>query len=224
MKNQQEISPQLQLFQEMTLLNAAESAQVGRLFEAAFPFAAAVAAADSVHLHIKVEPGKECPLKDFPRTEARIENQKEGYCKFATPTGLNLIFSSIPTSQEDLTETRLTKRPRPFLDHIGIDLRQETEACRRIFDGVPNQAEQLGWGHVRQGGQGKSVACCHTEVAEKHWVYPDPRHPEWKIPLEFAFGALQINHAASGCDLRPFSPDQAAASGNGKACCEPGKC
>ncbi len=224
MKNYSEALSKLRQFQEMALLNAEEVEQVGQLFAAAFPFAASVAAADSIHLHIKVEAGNELPLKDFPSSEARIENQKEGYCKFATPLGLNLIFSSIPTSQEDLTETRLTKRPRPFLDHIGIDLRQETEVCRQAFEMVPQLAAQLGWSHVGQGGQGKAVYCCHTEVAEKHWVYPDPKHPEWKIPLEFAFGPLKINDAASGCDLRPFSPAQAGASANAKDCCEPGKC
>jgi len=224
MKNYQDVIQRLKFFQARVLVNGEEVHWVAQLFEPDFPFAEAVAIADSIHLHIKVDPGDELPLKDLPASEAEIENQKEGYCKFATPSGLNMIFSSIPTSQDDLVETRLTRRGRPFLDHIGIDIRQDTDVSRQVFGRIPQLATECGWGHVGQGGMGMAVSCCHTEVGEKHWVYPHDKILRLRIPLEFALGPLKINPLSSGCDLRPFAPDHPSSSESAEACCEAGKC
>ncbi len=62
-----------------------------------------------------------------------------------------MIFSSIPVSDDDL----LTDSPqthRPFMDHLGIDVRDESDVSRKLFDAVPDTAADLGWRHVPQSG------------------------------------------------------------------------
>ncbi|MCW5560186.1 MAG: hypothetical protein KIT22_20400, partial [Verrucomicrobiae bacterium] len=129
-----------------------------------------------------------------------------GYENYRFPDGVNAIFSSIPVAQDNLAETPENRRPRPHLDHLGIDLRQEQEPVKAGFDAVPERAGDLGWGHIPQGGKGRPVYCCHIEVAEKHWVYPPEGAGHAGIPLEFAFGHLKTNAFKAGCDLRPSSP------------------
>jgi hypothetical protein len=94
----------------------------------------------------------------------------------------------------------------PFVDHIGIDLREESDIVRAGFKKLSNRADELGWGHIAQGGKGRPVYCCHIEVAEKRWIYPPPRPNGSGIPLEFAFGPLKMNDFKAGCDLRPSMP------------------
>jgi hypothetical protein len=69
---------------------------------------------------------------------------------------------------------------------------------------------------VEQGGNGKAVYCCHTEVSGKHWVYP--RNGGGSRPIEVASGPLKIHGAKVGCDLRPIDPDHPYA-GKVSACC-----
>jgi hypothetical protein len=191
------------------LLNSCEAAEVMAMLEPAYPFASAIGAADSVHLHIKVDDTSRLPRAAILDFGARVESEQEGYVKFPHAGGINLIFSSIHVAVEDrLADTE--QRPRPCLDHIGIDLRRETAEVRVLFDATPAAAAALGWTHAAQGGDGsKGVYCCHTEVMAKHWVFPQ-QHARFTRPLEFAFGALRMHPGKMGCDLRPLDPARAA--------------
>lgn len=171
-------------------------------------FRDAVDLAETLHLHIKVENTHELPVNAFFKAGAELDHQKDGFVKYRFPGDINAIFSHIKVSQDELLETATTRRPRPFLDHIGIDLRQETAATRAVFDALPSLADSAGMPHASQGGPGKPVYCCHVEVAEKHWLYPSGSKSHPDIPLEFAYGPLKVNPDKSGCDLRPADPSK----------------
>ncbi len=196
--------------QNMGLVNDREAATVLGIFEPSSPVAPTLAVADSIHVHIKVDDVAAVPHDRLLAKGATVENAKQGYVKYAFPGGINVILSSINVSQDDLAETSCSKRARPFVDHIGIDLRRETPEVEERFDAVPKLAEVQGWSHVPQGAPGEPVFCCHVEVGRKHWAYPGDIPGAQGIPLEFAFGPLKINPAASGCDLRPARPGTAA--------------
>lgn len=206
-------------FRGIRLLTEEESRIVESLFEPCFEFAGAVRLAESIHIHLKVEDTEALPFDDFATHGGTRANGKAGYGKYYFPDGLNLIFSTIPIAQDDLRETEDAKRPRPFLDHIGIDMREESDFVRAGFAKLGSRADELGWGHIPQGGKGRPVYCCHIEVAEKRWVYP-PRKPHGSgIPLEFTFGPLKMNDFKAGCDLRPSSPVIAEVTVPTPQCC-----
>jgi hypothetical protein len=189
-------------FREAGLLTPAEYQEVDTAFLSCFAFADAMLLADSLHVNIKVDDIGIVPAELV--ATAQVENAKDGYIKYAFPSGMNVIFSAIDISQDDLIEARThEKRPRPYLDHLGIDLRQETEPVKNLFAALPYLASKAGWGTVPQGGNGKAVFCCHVQVNAKHWVFPNRSRT---IPLEFAYGPLVINEGMSGCDLRPANP------------------
>jgi hypothetical protein len=212
MEKTESVSNNLTWLTETGWLKPGELSVVQRLFTSEFPFAEAVRLAESIHLHLKVQDTDALPVDDFRQHGANRESGKSGYRKFFFPDGLNLICSTIPIAQDDLAEAPETMRLRPFLDHIGIDLREENESVRACFRALAQESEQMGWGHIPQGGKGRPVYCCHMEVAEKRWVYPSGEVPEDAIPLEFSFGPLKINDFLSGCDLRPSSPVASSAA------------
>lgn len=164
--------------------------------------------AETLHLHIKVNDTHQLPVNAFFKAGAELDHQKDGFVKYRFPGAINAIFSHIKVSQDELLETEATRRPRPFLDHIGIDLRQETPEVRAVFDALPAMAVADGVPHASQGGPGKPVYCCHVEVSEKHWLYPNRAGEYPAIPLEFAYGPLKVNPDKSGCDLRPADPSK----------------
>ena len=190
------------------LITAHELAAVQTLGEASSPYAPQVDLAETLHLHIKVDDTHHLPLNEFFDAGARLDHQKDGFVKFRFPGSINAIFSHIKVSQDELLETEADRRPRPFLDHIGIDLRDETTPVRQAFDALPKLAESLQCSLASQGGPDRPVYCCHVEVAEKHWVYPPEDDGRPGIPLEFAYGALKVNPDAMGCDLRPVDPSK----------------
>lgn len=194
----------LEQAQTLALISPAESEQVLSLFAPDFPFASAITEAASVHVHIKVDDTRDLPHQEIRARGATPHSETDGYIKYAFPGGLNLIFSSINISEDDL----LIGEPRPafpVMDHTGIDLRAETAPVQAAFDAVPGQAGVHGWRHVPQGGAGTPVYCCHTEVKGKHWVYP-PAGAAQARPIEIAFGELELHDAKMGCDLRPIDP------------------
>lgn len=200
----------LEKFREAGLLSEAEVKEVDSAFLSCFAFADAMQLADSLHVNIKVDDIGVVPPEIV--VDAQVENAKDGYIKYAFPSGMNVIFSSINISQDDLIEARTSERkPRPFLDHLGIDLRQETEPVKNLFAALPYLASKAGWASVPQGGNGKAVYCCHVQVNAKHWIFP---HTSRTIPLEFAYGPLVINEGSSGCDLRPANPGTVATHEN----------
>jgi alkylhydroperoxidase/carboxymuconolactone decarboxylase family protein len=208
LRNNDEAAASLRALRECGLLDARELEVVSRLGEPDAPLARAVALAETVHLHIKVDDTHQLPVNQFFEAGARLDHQKDGFVKYRFPGAVNAIFSHIKVSQDELIETRANRRPRPFLDHIGVDLRDETAPVRQAFDSLPGVAAKLNWAHAAQGGSDRPVYCCHVEVAEKHWLYPPDEGGHAGVPLEFAYGALKVNPDKVGCDLRPANPDK----------------
>jgi hypothetical protein len=176
-----------------------------------------LARAETVHLHIKVEDTDQLPVDAFSEAGAQFDHGTHGFVKYRFAGGVNVIFSHIRISADDLAETQANRRARPFLDHIGVDLRQADDGSRRAFDALPGVASARGWAHAAQGGEDKAVYCCHVEVAAKHWLFPPETPGVPGIPLEFAFGPLKVNPEKSGCDLRPSNPRRAGVAA--VACC-----
>jgi hypothetical protein len=204
--NSSSVRKTLEIGRELRLLSEAEVADVMSAFEDAYPFADAARLADTFHAHIKVDAVGELPHDALRAAGGAVENEKDGYIKYAFPSGMNLIFSSICVSQDDLREASSALRARPFLDHYGIDLRRELPEAQAAFEAIPQSASARGWGHVPQGGDGKLVYCCHVTVSAKHWVYPRESEGRRAVPVEIAYGPLTVNPEKSGCDLRPSDP------------------
>jgi len=200
------VSSTMEWLHEAGLLSTAEQQIAACMFEPSFEFAAAMLLADSIHLHIRVDDTDALPVDEFLAHGAEFDHGQPGYVKYRFPDGVNAIFSSIPVAQDNLAETDENRRPRPHLDHLGIDLRRENDFVKSGFDQLPARADALGWGHIPQGGKGRPVYCCHIEVAAKHWIYPTEDAVVRGIPLEFAYGPLKSNGAKAGCDLRPSAP------------------
>jgi alkylhydroperoxidase/carboxymuconolactone decarboxylase family protein len=208
LRNSAEASASLKALQECGLLTGHEIEVVNRLGEPDSQLDPAVALAETIHIHIKVDDTHQLPINQFFDAGARLDHQKDGFVKYRFPGAVNAIFSHIKVSQDELLETETNRRPRPFLDHIGVDLRDETAPVRQTFDALPAVAGTLNWAHASQGGVDRPVYCCHVEVAEKHWLYPPDEGEHTGIPIEFAYGALKVNPDKMGCDLRPANPEK----------------
>lgn len=193
---------------ELRLVSSAEATEVMHLLGPDCPYFAATRLATSLHLHVKVDDTAKVPHAQLLALGATLENEREGYVKYTFNGGINFIASSIPIAEEDSLPS---DRAKPFLDHVGVDLRRETGIVRARFEEIPAVAQRIGWASARQGGRGRAVHCCHTHVAEKHWVYPLTADGPFTRPLEFAYGPLQISAETSGCDLRPIDPRHPAA-------------
>lgn len=198
----------LNTLRSLGLLNELETAVVTDFGQPGSRFHDTLALAETLHLHIKVDNTDALPINAFFKAGAELDHQKNGFVKYRFPGAINAIFSHIKVSQEELIETEATRRPRPFLDHIGIDLRDETPQVRAAFDALPKVAAEDHLPLASQGGPDKPVYCCHVEVAEKHWLYPPDTEGHPGIPLEFAYGALKVDPDKSGCDLRPADPNK----------------
>jgi diadenosine tetraphosphatase ApaH/serine/threonine PP2A family protein phosphatase len=196
----------LAAFRDLGLLAQPEVDEILALLDPGFPFFAPARLADSVHAHVRVDDVAKLPRAAILALGGRPENEREGYAKFSFAGGINLIFSHIDVAEEDRLPEPSARRARPFLDHVGLDLRREIGVVRAAFEDAPEIARRAGWAHVAQGGAGRAVYCCHVEVAAKHWVYPPPEGSRWTRPVELAFGSLQIHGEAQGCDLRPIDP------------------
>jgi hypothetical protein len=119
------------------------------------------------------------------------------------PDGLNLIFSTIPIAQDDLRETEVFKRPRLFLDHIGIDWR-ESDIVRAGFKSwaaalMNLDGDTTAWRKVGRciAATSKSPRSASLSATATEWL---------RISLEFAFGQPKMNDFKAGCDLRPSMP------------------
>jgi diadenosine tetraphosphatase ApaH/serine/threonine PP2A family protein phosphatase len=157
-------------FRALSLVSDHEIEETLSLLDPAFPFFSSLRTANSVHLHVKVEDVADLPLAKILALGTYPENDRPGYIKFPFAGGINMIFSSIPTSEED----QLPEPPqgKPFVDHFGIDMRREIGLVRALFEDTPSVARRAGWPSKSQGGGGRQVFCCHSMVAEKYWVYP----------------------------------------------------
>jgi hypothetical protein len=164
-------------------LLAAEEVQVtNELASPEFAFAPQIEAAESIHYHIHVRNTDNLPHEELLELE-----------------GLNLIFSHIPVAQK---EKSVHAADEAYLDHIGIDIRSEDKSAYLAFQQIPFLCAVHDYLFARQGDGKEAVKCCHMQVREKYWVYPNP-----KINYEFAFGTLVINsEGVFGVDLRPANP------------------
>ncbi len=208
----------LREFHALGLVSDHEIEETLALLDPAFPFFSSLRMANSIHLHVKVDAVEDLPLRKILSLGTHPENDRPGYIKFPFPGGINMIFSSIPTSEED----QLPEPPqgKPFVDHFGIDMRREMGLVRALFEDTPAVARRAGWPSKSQGGGGRQVFCCHSMVAEKYWVYPPSDGARWTRPLEFAYGPLMISQEMNGCDLRPIDPHHPAAASY--VACAPG--
>lgn len=206
-------------WQELGFLRDEEISAAEKLTATSSPFAGLLGHAESLHVHLKVDDTAALPRETFEQWGGAVEFEKPGFIKFRFDDGVRFICSSIPVAVDENIQRTEPAQSRPFVDHFGIDLRNESDASRRLFDSVPEKAQELGWGHVPQGGGDRRVHCCHTEVKAKHWVYPTACWDERMIPLEFAFGELVVNAAMSGCDLRPMNPAFAGSGEANSGCC-----
>jgi len=202
----------LEALRDLGLLDEPARTRARAVLQPDWAFASAVSLADSMHLHVKVPAVEELPRAELERLSGgTVENERPGYVKFPTASGLNMIFSSIPTSMEDLLPER-ARIHAARLDHIGLDLRQERPDVRAAFDGAPAAARASGWRHAAQGSDDRAVHCCHFTVARKHWIFP-PESAAPGCPVELAYGPLRVHGAVAGCDLRPLDPDEARERG-----------
>ncbi|WP_404308382.1 hypothetical protein [Neorhodopirellula lusitana] len=208
------------LLLRLRLINACEQQRCLDLFAEHFPFSAAMASCESLHIHVKVDDTSDLPADQLDAAGCKLDYAKEGFVKYHFPGGVNLIFSSIVIAQDELAESCENRRQRPFVDHIGIDLRDESASTKATFQQVPVIASRLGWEEVPQGQEGTGVHCCHVEVSEKHWVFPCGDAAQPHIPMEFAFGKLKVNDVAGGCDIRPMSPSRLASMGDAAPTCD----
>jgi hypothetical protein len=183
------------------LLTREEMRDVLALLAPTFPAAAALARAESVHLHVRVDDVE--AVRASLAVLGAAENEKPGYVKLRAAGGVHLIVSSIEVAEEDRVAT-LPRRARPHLDHVGVDLRDASPPSREAFDAIATRAEHAKWRAVHQGGAGASVACCHASVSEKRWLFP-PTDSGLRTPIEVAFGPLERGEGA-GTDLRPIDP------------------
>jgi alkylhydroperoxidase/carboxymuconolactone decarboxylase family protein len=190
-------------YRELGLVSARDIEETLALLAADHPLARAAAFADSIHLHIKVDDTAALPRATLAAVAA-VENEAVGYVKFAHAGGVNVIFSSIPVSEDENLPGGDPRR-RPFLDHLGLDLRRETADVRAAFDECTAIGRREGWNHAAQGGGGKAVFCCHTQVSAKQWLFPRASAVATR-PIEVALGPLVVHDAKMGCDLRPIDP------------------
>lgn len=204
--------------EKLSLISPLEHQEILSVLADDFAYAHALEFTDSVHAHIKVANVDELPHEELTGLGYRPENTEPGYIKFATDAAINLIFSSIPIAADDQIPGAVGPE-RPFMDHVGIDMRNESADTRAMFDAIPARASELGWREVPQGGDDRPVHCCHTQVKAKHWVYPPACWQGWRRPIEFAFGTLVVFDEKMGCDLRPIDPAHPMAQGAASSCC-----
>jgi hypothetical protein len=126
----------LRSLEALGLLSAAEVLQLTDLADdpALDP---CLAQAETVHVHVKVEDTGSLPARALAAAGATLDHGREGFVKYRLPGGLNAIFSHIPVSADDLAESASARRRRPFLDHIGVDMRSTGTASRAAFESVP---------------------------------------------------------------------------------------
>ncbi|MEV0237995.1 arsenic metallochaperone ArsD family protein [Nonomuraea sp. NPDC050786] len=195
-----EIEQDLRLFTDRGVVTAGEAEQILAIVSDSFPFAEAMDNAESIHVHVNVESVTSMSNEDAVVQACQEVINSDQERKFRFSSGLNVILASEPTAEDEFIPGAVT-RQKPYVDHLGVDLREENAVTKKIFDSIPETAGNAGWRHIYQDGP---VRCCYTEMGPKHWVYP-PQADVWR-PIEFAFGELKVSDEHLGCDYRPIDP------------------
>lgn len=179
-------------------------------------FLESVRLAESTHLHIRVADTTALPREALLAGGASLDRELSGFVKFRLPGGVNAIFSESVSSESAQTSSGA----EPYLDHIGLDIREETDRSRGVFSAIADQANKEGIPVVAQGEDGSGVACCHVEVSEKRWLFPNEGSRYGGKPIEVVYGSLKLNDSEYGSDLRPLGPagDAEAESEDGSRC------
>ena len=197
-----EINQDLRLFTERGLLAEHEAAQVLEVVGETFPFAHALDNAESIHVHVNAETVTDIPAEGALLQACREAAGDNRERKFSFDSGLNVVLALDPTAQDEFIPGAVVQS-KPYVDHLGVDLRHDNSDTRSIFDAIPSMAADAGWRHLHQSGP---VRCCHTEMGPKHWVYPPEGVEGTRRPIEFALGELKMSDTYLGCDYRPIDP------------------
>lgn len=193
----------LDFFTGEDLLSSVEAEQVVSLLDDDFEFADVFRFAESVHVHVEADSIDDLPHAAI-RRGARPEHEETypDMIKYGFQGGLGVIFSDFTIAQDDLIDGAVTG-PKPYVDHLGVDLRDEGPETRAAFESIPTRAGDVHWRHVHQASP---LYCCYVSVGEKHWVYPPEGTVRGRRPIEFAFGELKTYDTHMGCDYRPIDP------------------
>jgi Arsenical resistance operon protein ArsD len=197
-----DIEQDLRLFTERGLIADHEAAQVLEVVSDAFPFARAMNNAESIHVHVNADAVTGLPSEQELLQACRDAAGDDRERKFSFDSGLNVVLALDPTAQDELIPGAVAQA-KPYVDHLGIDLREESSDTKEVFDAIPLMAAEAGWRHQHQGGP---VNCCHVEMGPKHWVYPPEGIQGTRRPIEFAYGELKVSDTYLGCDYRPIDP------------------
>jgi hypothetical protein len=196
------VQASLEFLQEIKVISADEAGLVTAMFEPDFAFSDALSIAESIHVQVKTDDLEKLPHERIRGQGLAAERTAPRFQKYAFTSGLAAIFTTGPIAEEDLIPGAVT-RTLPFVDHFGIDLREDSDRSRDIYSAIPAVASSAGWRHVQQGGQqgdqANPVRGCYCEVSEKSWVYPPDGPSGVGRPIEFAYGELEI----VGQDDRP---------------------
>jgi hypothetical protein len=201
-------APALSFFTRHGLISDQEAELVFGMFDPNFAFASALTIAQSIHVQVKVDNVDALPqdeIEELMDPGAAAERSAPGFRKYGFAGGMAVIFTSGPIAEEDLIPGAVTRR-LPFVDHFGIDLREDSERSRDVYTQIPLVAMQAGWRTVRQGAPESPVRGCYCEVLEKMWVFPPDGPGGTGRPIEFAFGELKVFNEDVGCDYRPIDP------------------
>ena len=212
------IEEDLRLFTERGLMADHEAAQVLEVVSETFPFARAMNNAESIHVHINADTVTGLPSEQGLLQACRTAAGDDRERKFSFRSGLNVVLALDPTAQDELIPGAVTQA-KPYVDHLGIDLREESPDTLEVFEAIPLMAARAGWRHQHQSGP---VNCCHVEMGPKHWVYPPEGVQGTRRPIEFAYGELKMSDTYLGCDYRPIDPGHPlAAEAATLSSCEP---
>jgi hypothetical protein len=189
------VEQDLRHFTDRGLLTDRDAAQMLEMFDDTFPFTEAMDWAESVHVHVTVDDVEAVPDQETLGGLAAEATGNEAERKFAFASGLHVVFAGLPTAQDELIPGAEV-RPKPYVDHFGVDLREDSDITRSVFKRIPEAARRSLWRHVFQDGP---IRCCHVEMGPKHWVYPPEGVAGGRRPIEFAFGELTASEEFLGC-------------------------
>ena len=114
---------------------------------------AAVRVSESLHLQIRVLETSNLPRERLLATGALLDRELPGFVKFRLPGEINAIFSQKPTEEGDPFPCGFSS----YLDHVGLDIREESASTRDVFEAIAGRAEAEDLAVISQGEGGSGV-------------------------------------------------------------------